>query len=129
MTTSEATRQRSPCVWFITGCSTGLGRALAEAALAQGNRVIATARDITRLQDLAQRYPDQVRLLRLDVTVPSEVQSAVAAALALFRQFDRIQGKLIAMQQELATWKQTTVSTGFAADAGNLISSSLQKAR
>jgi NAD(P)-dependent dehydrogenase (short-subunit alcohol dehydrogenase family) len=47
-------------VWLITGASSGLGRALAEAALGRGDRVVATARDPRRLDELAGRYSDQV---------------------------------------------------------------------
>jgi NADP-dependent 3-hydroxy acid dehydrogenase YdfG len=43
-------------VWMITGASSGLGRALAEAALGHGDKVIATARDPQRLDELAERY-------------------------------------------------------------------------
>jgi NAD(P)-dependent dehydrogenase (short-subunit alcohol dehydrogenase family) len=55
-------------VWLITGCSTGFGRSLAEAVLQGGDRVIATARNTDKLQDLIYRYPQQVCTLSLDVT-------------------------------------------------------------
>jgi NAD(P)-dependent dehydrogenase (short-subunit alcohol dehydrogenase family) len=42
--------------WFITGCSTGLGRALAEAVLERGENAVITARDAGRLEDLAKAY-------------------------------------------------------------------------
>ena len=44
--------------WLITGCSTGLGRALAEAVLAHGHNAVVTARDVTKVQDIADGYPD-----------------------------------------------------------------------
>ncbi|MGP4111729.1 hypothetical protein ACTWP5_12540 [Streptomyces sp. 4N509B] len=50
-------------VWFLTGASRGLDRACAEAALAAGDRVVAAARDLGPLTDLAATHPD--RLLRL----------------------------------------------------------------
>ena len=57
-----------PKTWIITGSSRGLGRALAEAALAAGEKVAATARRVNGLKDLKDRYRDQVLLLPLDVT-------------------------------------------------------------
>ncbi len=55
-------------VWFITGSSTGLGRALTEAVLQQGYRVVATARKPEQLNDLVEAYSETVRTVRLDVT-------------------------------------------------------------
>ncbi|HEY9648828.1 MAG TPA: SDR family NAD(P)-dependent oxidoreductase, partial [Chroococcidiopsis sp.] len=60
-------------VWLITGSSTGFGRALAEAALAQGDRVIVTARNLNKIQDLEQQYPQTAKAVRLDVTNPSTI--------------------------------------------------------
>jgi NAD(P)-dependent dehydrogenase (short-subunit alcohol dehydrogenase family) len=71
----------SPRVWFITGASRGLGRAVAEAALARGDRVAATARDPGTLADLVAAAPERAVALRLDVTAPGEAQAAVDAAL------------------------------------------------
>jgi len=67
-------------VWFITGSSTGLGRALAEAVLAHGDRVVATARDPSTLDDLTGSHPDDIVRLRLDVTDPTQVIAAVEEA-------------------------------------------------
>ena len=66
--------------WLITGCSTGLGRAFAEAALAHGHDVVVTARDVAKVQDLADAHPDAARALALDVTDDAQVAAAVAAA-------------------------------------------------
>ena len=55
-------------VWLITGSSRGLGRALADAVLAAGHRLVATARDPGRLSDLVARHGDRVRAVALDVT-------------------------------------------------------------
>src|SRR6266536_1841810 len=55
-------------VWFVTGGSRGLGRAVVEVALEAGDRVAATARNPERLQYLHDKYGDAVLLLRLDVT-------------------------------------------------------------
>jgi NAD(P)-dependent dehydrogenase (short-subunit alcohol dehydrogenase family) len=74
--------------WFITGASSGLGRAFAEHAVAQGHAVVATARRTEPLLDLAARAPERVLVLSLDVTNPAEIERAVAAALARFGQID-----------------------------------------
>jgi NAD(P)-dependent dehydrogenase (short-subunit alcohol dehydrogenase family) len=66
--------------WLITGCSTGLGRAFAEAVLAHGDSVVVTARDAAAVQDLADAYPDTALALPLDVTDDDQVTAAVAAA-------------------------------------------------
>ena len=54
-------------VWLVTGSASGLGRDIAEAVLASGDRLVATARDPRRLEDLAEKYGDQVRTAPLDV--------------------------------------------------------------
>ncbi|MBD3886496.1 SDR family NAD(P)-dependent oxidoreductase [Phormidium tenue FACHB-886] len=82
------TSQKSSRVWLITGSSTGFGRALAEAALAQGDRVIATARDISKIQDLEQQYPQTAKAVRLDVTDRTTIQMAVRSSLAAFDRID-----------------------------------------
>ncbi|MEV5964733.1 oxidoreductase [Kribbella sp. NPDC051952] len=66
--------------WFITGCSTGLGRAFAEAVLERGHNFVATARDVAKVQDLADKYPDTALALPLDVTSDEQVSAAVGAA-------------------------------------------------
>ncbi len=74
--------------WLITGSSRGLGRALAEAALAAGHRVVATARDPRALADLVDRYGDAVRPIALDVTDPEAAARAVALAVEAFGGLD-----------------------------------------
>jgi NAD(P)-dependent dehydrogenase (short-subunit alcohol dehydrogenase family) len=74
--------------WLITGSSRGLGRALAEAALAAGHRVVATARDPASLADLAARHGQAVRLAALDVTDPEAAARAVALAKEAFGGLD-----------------------------------------
>src|SRR5271169_4579674 len=54
-------------VWLVTGSGSGLGRNIAEAVLASGDRVVATARDPRRLDDLVKKYGDQIRTAPLDV--------------------------------------------------------------
>lgn len=78
----------SPRVWFITGASRGLGRAIAAAALARGDHVAATARDPGTLADLVAGAPERVRALRLDVAAQGEASAAVSAALAAFGRID-----------------------------------------
>jgi NADP-dependent 3-hydroxy acid dehydrogenase YdfG len=70
-------------VWLITGSSPGLGREIAEAALAAGNQVVATARDAAALRDLVDTYPDQVRAVSLDVTDRAEQTKFSARPLTL----------------------------------------------
>ena len=70
--------------WLITGCSTGLGRALAEAVLARGDNAIVTARDAANVQDLAKAHPDTALALSLDVTAPAQVADAVRQGEATF---------------------------------------------
>lgn len=75
-------------VWFITGCSTGLGRALAGVILDKGWRVVVTARDVSSIADIVERAADRALALTLDVTRPAEVQAAVTEAVARFGQID-----------------------------------------
>lgn len=74
--------------WLITGCSTGLGRALAEAALDRGHHVVVTARDVAKVRDLADAHPDIALALALDVTDAGQVSAAVTAAEARFGGID-----------------------------------------
>jgi NAD(P)-dependent dehydrogenase (short-subunit alcohol dehydrogenase family) len=75
-------------IWLITGCSAGLGRALAEAVLARGDRAAVTARDAASVAGLADAHPDAALALSLDVTDPAQVAAAVAAAEARFGRVD-----------------------------------------
>jgi NAD(P)-dependent dehydrogenase (short-subunit alcohol dehydrogenase family) len=68
--------------WLITGASAGFGRTFAEVLLAQGDRVVATARDPESVADLVERHPDTAQAVRLDVTNGDQVREAVAAAVA-----------------------------------------------
>lgn len=71
-------------VWFVTGASSGFGRSIVEEVIARGDRVVATARDPQTLDDLVVRAPERVHTVRLDVTKPAEVASAIASALERF---------------------------------------------
>jgi NADP-dependent 3-hydroxy acid dehydrogenase YdfG len=74
--------------WFITGTSSGLGRALVAALLERGDNVVATARQPDAVADLAGLYPERALLVRLDVTDRAEVEAAVAQALERFGRID-----------------------------------------
>ena len=75
-------------VWFITGSSTGFGRELAEELLEQGHKVVATARKPESLNDLATKFPETARSVKLDVTKPDEVRAAIAEAVKEFGRID-----------------------------------------
>lgn len=66
--------------WFITGCSTGLGRALATAVLDRGETVVVTARDAASAGDLARTHPGTALALPLDVTDRAGIRDVVRAA-------------------------------------------------
>jgi NAD(P)-dependent dehydrogenase (short-subunit alcohol dehydrogenase family) len=75
-------------VWFITGTSKGFGRVWAEAALARGDRVAATARRVNALDPLVERYGSQVAAITLDVTDKAAVDAAIRQAHANFGRLD-----------------------------------------
>ncbi|GAA5040603.1 NAD(P)-dependent dehydrogenase (short-subunit alcohol dehydrogenase family) [Thermocatellispora tengchongensis] len=74
--------------WFVTGCSSGFGRAIAEAALAAGDRVVATARKAESLAEWAGAYGGRVLPLALDVTDPARAEPAVREATEAFGPID-----------------------------------------
>src|SRR5271156_2236551 len=75
-------------VWFITGTSRGFGRVWAQAALARGDKVAATARDVKTLAPLVERFGNRVAPLALDVTDRAAVFAAVAQAQQRFGRVD-----------------------------------------
>src|SRR5271168_1996046 len=75
-------------VWFITGTSKGFGRVWAQAALARGDRVAATARDVKTLAPLVQQYGNLVAPLTLDVTDKAAVGAAIASTHERFGSLD-----------------------------------------
>ncbi|WP_193165553.1 SDR family NAD(P)-dependent oxidoreductase [Microbulbifer hainanensis] len=75
-------------VWLITGSASGLGRHIAEAVLASGDQLVATARDPSRLQGLVDRYGNRVRPTTLDVTDSAAARQAVDVALNTFGRLD-----------------------------------------
>ena len=74
--------------WLITGCSSGLGRALAGRVLARGDRLVASARDPGSVLDLVRAFPDRCRPLALDVTDSARVGQAVDEAAGMFAGLD-----------------------------------------
>ncbi|MBA2937147.1 SDR family NAD(P)-dependent oxidoreductase [Paenibacillus sp. CGMCC 1.16610] len=75
-------------VWLITGSSRGFGRSLAEAVLAKGDRLVATARKTEQLADLADKYGNQVRIVQLDVNKYDQAEAAIKVAFDTFGQLD-----------------------------------------
>ena len=75
-------------IWFITGTSRGFGRVWADAALKRGDKVVATARSLTSIADLKEKYGDNALTLELDVTKPDQVKTAVEQAHAHFGRLD-----------------------------------------
>jgi NAD(P)-dependent dehydrogenase (short-subunit alcohol dehydrogenase family) len=75
-------------VWLVTGSASGLGLNIAKAVLASGDRLVATARDPRKLEDLAEKYGDQIRTSPLDVADEDAAKAAVQVALAAFGRLD-----------------------------------------
>jgi len=75
-------------VWFITGCSTGFGRALAIEVLQKGYNVVVTARKTADIEELVNSYPDNAIAVKLDVTSKTEINSAVEVAMQRFGRID-----------------------------------------
>ena len=76
--------------WLITGCSSGLGRALAEAVIAAGHNAVVTAREAGKVADLGEARTDRVLALPLDVTDPQQVTDAVRRAEEKFGGIDAL---------------------------------------
>lgn len=74
--------------WFITGCATGFGRALAELALARGDRVAVTDRHSDAVVDLARTHAESTLALGVDVTKPVQIHAGLDAAFARFGRID-----------------------------------------
>lgn len=75
-------------VLFITGCSTGFGRQIAERAIKSGYRVVATARNVSQIETLTAGAEDRVLTLPLDVTDQDQITEAVAQSLSRFGRID-----------------------------------------
>src|ERR1700742_4583540 len=74
--------------WLVTGCSTGLGRALAENLAQTGERAVLTARDPRTLADLAGAHPEHIAVAALDVRDEAQCQAAVDLATERFGGID-----------------------------------------
>ena len=66
--------------WLITGCSTGIGREIARAALEDGQSVVVTARRAESVSDFADHFGDRAAIVALDVTDKDQITAAVRAA-------------------------------------------------
>ena len=74
--------------WLITGCSSGIGRGIAQAALAAGCNVVVTARKPETVQEIAADYPDTALVLPLDVSSEDSIRAAVQASVDRFGTID-----------------------------------------
>ncbi|UCH46969.1 MAG: SDR family NAD(P)-dependent oxidoreductase [Betaproteobacteria bacterium] len=75
-----SSEKRSIPVWFVTGCSTGLGRALAQRVLEHGHRAVVTARNIEQISDIVADYAETALAIGLDVNDHAQVDAAIAQA-------------------------------------------------
>lgn len=88
MTSTTPEKNAAGRVWLITGANSGFGQAIAEAALAAGDTVVAAARRPETLDTLAAAHPDRVVPVRLDVTDAAGIASVVADTLLWYGRID-----------------------------------------
>jgi NAD(P)-dependent dehydrogenase (short-subunit alcohol dehydrogenase family) len=105
-------------VWLVTGSARGLGREIVEAALQAGERVVATARDPRRLDDLLARYGEQLRAVALDVTDAAAARHAVQVAVDAFGRLDVVVnnagfGHLVPFEQTTEDDFRAQIDTNF----------------
>jgi NAD(P)-dependent dehydrogenase (short-subunit alcohol dehydrogenase family) len=81
---------RTDPVWLITGCSTGFGRELATLVLARGWRAVVTARDASKVEDIAKGHEKNTLVAQLDVTRPEQIKAVVQAAQERFGRIDAL---------------------------------------
>ena len=74
--------------WLITGCSTGIGREIAYAALSAGHQVMVTARRPETLVDILEAFPERAKTTALDVTDERQIVAAVQAVVDAFGGID-----------------------------------------
>jgi NAD(P)-dependent dehydrogenase (short-subunit alcohol dehydrogenase family) len=86
--TSHDRADRSPRIWFVTGCSSGFGHAIGEAVLDNGDCLVATSRDPQSIDALVDKHPDRAVALGLDVTDPEDCRRAVRDAVTRFGRID-----------------------------------------
>lgn len=96
-------------VWFVTGSSRGLGRAVVEVTLEAGDRVAATARHPKRLRDLQDRHGNELLLLRLDVKDYAAAARAVRQAAKTFGRIDIVVNN--AGYDDLGSFEDTTIDS------------------
>lgn len=80
--------ERSDRVWFVTGASSGFGRAVSRTVLQRGERLVATARDLHALETLVAAFPERALALRLDVADPDAARKTVDQAVSQFGRLD-----------------------------------------
>ena len=86
---TDNTSTGTSAVWFITGAARGMGVDLAQAALAAGHSVVATARDAAKVTAALGEH-DNLLAVSLDITDPAAAQAAVAAAVERFGRIDTL---------------------------------------
>lgn len=90
--------------WFITGCSVGLGKKLAEEVIRRGDKAIATARSISAIQDLADAGATTIQL---DITAsPEELNGKVQEAIKAVGHIDVLVHNAGSFQ--MGTWEDLT---------------------
>jgi NAD(P)-dependent dehydrogenase (short-subunit alcohol dehydrogenase family) len=75
-------------VWLITGCSTGFGREIAKLVLESGYKAAVTSRNVEDVKDIVEKFPDSAIAIKLDVTKPDEIKTAVDKTIATFNRID-----------------------------------------
>jgi len=75
-------------IWLITGSGNGLGRDIAEAALAAGDSVVAGARRLEELSSLVEQYGERVTPVKLDVREEKAAKAAVQTAVDVYGRLD-----------------------------------------
>ena len=105
-------------VWLVTGSASGLGRDIADAVLGSGDRLVATARDPQRLEELVKKHGDQVRTAPLDVTDERAAAAAVQLAVDTFGRLDVVvnnagYGDIAPFEQVTAERFKALVDTNF----------------
>ncbi len=82
--------QNNKTVWFITGASSGFGKALTEYAVSKGYYVVATARRQAKLKALANEFPEQILPIKMDVTNRDEVKLAIEKTISELGHIDTL---------------------------------------
>ena len=105
-------------VWFITGCSSGFGRAVAEAALARGDRVIGTLRKAAQCEEFERLAPGRAWAEQLDVRDASRIERVAQAAVARYGRIDIVfnnagYGMLGAVEETSPEEARAIVETNF----------------